>query len=127
MRYQAIDSNDNQVVTDREITVIDTIAPQVALVTHDYYSGTPLVTVNTEDFDDKPVVDTKYPIPESITSFLQPISQQFTEEKFSDNIFAVTLLIMKTSIFHWSQIQPRSRHSWENPQPPTTKTQQLKK
>ena len=91
MRYQAIDSNDNQVVTDREITVIDTIAPQVALVTHDYYSGTPLVTVNTEDFDDKPVVDTKYPIPESITSFLQPISQQFTEEKFSDNIFAVTL------------------------------------
>ena len=91
MRYQAIDSNDNQVVTDREITVIDTIAPQVALVTHDYYSGTPLVTVNTEDFDDKPVVDTKYPIPESITSFLQPISQQFTEEKFNDNIFAVTL------------------------------------
>ena len=54
MRYTAIDSNENELVTDREITVIDTIAPQVALVTHDFFDGTPLATVNTDDFDDKP-------------------------------------------------------------------------
>ena len=40
MRYEAIDSNDNKIVTDRRITVIDTIPPQVALVTHDFFDDT---------------------------------------------------------------------------------------
>ena len=91
MRYQAIDSNDNEVIIDRQITVIDTIAPQVALVTHDYFSGTPLVTHNTEEFKDKPISDSKYIIPESVVTFLSPISSQFATEKFSDDLFAVTL------------------------------------
>ena len=66
MRYQAIDSNDNEVITDRQITVIDTIPPQVALVTHDFFDGTPLVTYNTEDFNDRQLLMPKYPIPKSI-------------------------------------------------------------
>ena len=72
------------------ITVIDTVAPQVALV-NDFFSGTPLTTTNPEDFEEKPIVDTKDSIPESIASFLEPIENQFAEEKFNDNIFTVTL------------------------------------
>ena len=37
IRYNAADSNDNEVIIDRQITVIDTIAPQVSIVTHDYF------------------------------------------------------------------------------------------
>ncbi len=91
MRYQAIDSNDNETIIDRQITVIDTIAPQVAIVTHDYFSGTPLATHNVEDFVDKPISDSKYTIPESIVTFLSPISSQFADEKFTDDIFALSL------------------------------------
>ena len=53
MRYNAADSNDNEVIIDRQITVIDTIAPQVSIVTHDYFSNTPLSTFNTEGFERK--------------------------------------------------------------------------
>ena len=91
MRYQAVDSNDNEVIIERQINVIDTIAPQVAIVTHDYFSNSPLTTVNKDDFNDKPIVDSKYPIPDSVVSFLQPIASQFANEKFDDSIFALTL------------------------------------
>lgn len=91
MRYTATDSNDNEVISDRLITVIDTIAPQVALITHDFFTGTPFSTFNTEDFQDIPIVDSKYTIPESVSSFLNPIPSQFTDSKFSDSIFAITL------------------------------------
>lgn len=91
MRYTAKDSNDNEVITDRQITVIDTIAPQVSLITHDFFTGTPFTTFNTDDFGDRPVVDSKYPIPEQVSSFLTPISSQFTDSQFSDSIFAITL------------------------------------
>ena len=50
MRYTANDSNENEITTDRLITVIDTIPPQVALVTHDFFDGTALATYNTDDF-----------------------------------------------------------------------------
>ena len=92
MRYKAIDANDNEVILERKITVIDTIAPQVALVTHDYFTGTPFSTFNTSEFGDKPIVDTKYPIPDpEVIDFLTPISSQFADEKFNDSIFAITL------------------------------------
>ena len=51
MRYNAKDSNDNEVITDRQITVIDTIAPQVSLITHDFFTGTPFTTFNTDDLE----------------------------------------------------------------------------
>ncbi len=91
MRYNAADSNDNEVIIDRQITVIDTIAPQVSIVTHDYFSNTPLSTFNTEGFEEKPIVDLKYPIPDAVEAFLEPIASQFANEKFNDSIFALSL------------------------------------
>jgi hypothetical protein len=79
------------VILDRQITVIDTIAPQVSLVTHDYFSNTPLSTFNTEGFEEKPIVDLKYPIPDAVEAFLEPIASQFANEKFNDSIFALSL------------------------------------
>ena len=69
MRYEAIDSNDNKIVTDRRITVIDTIPPQVALVTHDFFDDTSLSTFNTDEFGDSPIVNDKYPIPMRLMMF----------------------------------------------------------
>ena len=92
MRYEAIDSNDNKIITDRLITVVDTIQPQVALVTHDFFDGISLTTFNTEEFGDSPIVSQpKYPIPSEINDVLSPIPTQFAKDVNTSSIFALTL------------------------------------
>ena len=91
MRYEAIDSNDNKIVTDRRITVIDTIPPQVALVTHDFFDDTSLSTFNTDEFGDSPIVNDKYPIPTEVGDVFEDIPSQFAKDQNTSSIFALTL------------------------------------
>lgn len=91
IRYQANDINDNVVTVDRTISVIDTIPPQVSLVTHNYFTGQELQTINNSDFPSRPIVNFRYPIPTEISNFLSPISSQFSETQVNNSVFALTL------------------------------------
>ena len=58
IKYESTDSNDNVVQVEREIEVIDTIAPQVALITHGaLLDGNTLQSVNPVELENIPIVD----------------------------------------------------------------------
>ena len=65
--YESKDQNDNQAKVERQIEVIDTIAPQVALITHDaLLQGNALQSVNPVELENMPIVDSEHPVPSSL-------------------------------------------------------------
>ena len=67
IKYEATDSNDNSAQVDRQIEVIDTIAPQVALITHGaLLDGNTLQSVNPIELENIPIVDSEHPIPTNL-------------------------------------------------------------
>jgi hypothetical protein len=75
VQYSSVDSNDNNITTNRKIKVVDTIAPQVAVLSTDFLKGTSsLVTTNPTDLGDKPIVDSSNQIPSEIISSLENLT-----------------------------------------------------
>ena len=64
IKYESKDNNDNAAQVDRQIEVIDTIAPQVAVVTHGVLlQGNSLQAVNPVELENVPIVDSEHPFP----------------------------------------------------------------
>ena len=90
VRYSSVDSNDNNITTSRKIKVVDTIAPQVAVISTDFLKGTSsLVTTNPTDLGDKPIVDSSNQIPSEITSSLENLTGWMGSEFNSE--YVITL------------------------------------
>ena len=67
VRFEAQDTNENSALAERSIEVIDTIAPQVALVTHGFLEqGQALQSINPIELENFPIVDAEHPIPVDI-------------------------------------------------------------
>mgnify|MGYP001243425166 CR=1 FL=1 len=65
--YESKDQNDNQAKAERQIEVIDTIAPQVALITHGaLLQGNSLQAVNPVELENSPIIDSEHPVPSSL-------------------------------------------------------------
>ena len=90
VQYSSVDSNDNNITTSRKIKVVDTIAPQVAVISTDFLKGTSsLITTNPTDLGDKPIVDNRNQIPSEITSSLENLTGWMGSEFNSE--YVITL------------------------------------
>ncbi len=75
IQYDATDSSGNNSKKTRTIEVVDTIPPQVALISHSFLKGstTFLETENLTQFDDAPIIDADNPFPTDFLSKLQSL------------------------------------------------------
>ena len=87
VRFEAQDTNENSALAERSIEVIDTIAPQVALVTHGFLEqGQALQSINPIELENFPIVDAEHPIPADITYRSGSDPAGFTSGAFDSNI-----------------------------------------
>ena len=75
VQYSSIDTNDNNITSSRKINVVDTIPPQVAIISKDFMNGVAsLDTTNPLELGSKPIIDEANPMPEEITTPLQTLT-----------------------------------------------------
>ena len=72
--YSATDVNGNTATKTRSITVIDTIAPFVALIPHSFLSSPSTNTLNASAPSTDSIVNTNYPLPDDIVNALSSLS-----------------------------------------------------
>ena len=90
VQYSSIDSNDNNITSRRLIGVVDTIAPQVAIISHDFLKGlSSMQTTNPVGLGDKPIVDDANPVPDEILSSLKNLTGWIGNDFNSD--YVITL------------------------------------
>ena len=75
INYSSVDSNDNNITKTRDISVIDTIPPQLALITHDFMRNeASLITTNPKELGNKAIIDDDNPMPNEIVSSLSNLT-----------------------------------------------------
>jgi len=90
VQYSSVDSNDNNITSRRTINVVDTIPPQVAIISKDFMNGVAsLETTNPVGLGDKPIIDATNPLPNEILSSLQNLTG-WNGNEFNPN-YVITL------------------------------------